>query len=277
MLRSICALACVLMILPMGSSLATAPGAPGLQREKCSSVRVWKDEVGVIHRLTRNVRYSFLRVDGVDPKGDVPILLEETIENDKPEGGGEGWDSKITARANWTRPDLSTTELWKVENPDDDAEIYYQNEVVPLFYKTTKRGCCGGEDSSRFYSLASGKLVMSCSADAVAVEGADLESRVAVTFNSQMVDLPNLKKRPEIARASGVLSLYAKDRLVRSYWVFSEEVSPALKLRGDKVLLVLSPTLTVLVPIGVKGELDLDGMTPKGKVTLEPVTAKSPP
>jgi len=144
-------------------------------------------EKGVVVTTT-NRRFSFTRVfpDNVPQEQVRTILLLEEFRSDRILEG-EGQQGSVTVQA-WMGKDASPTEkLWTLDQEGDDGT------VDGRFYRVTKHGCCGAEDTFVFFNILTGVKALTSTAPLFQIEIPNTYSwalKRYVAYRSDMASLP---------------------------------------------------------------------------------------
>ncbi len=247
---------------------------PKFLLQRPSSISVWKDRTGALHRKVTNCRMTFRSVCIGNSSAFEDILFVETVANE-PVVSGEGMKSKVLIEARRCSYESNCNNVvWSI-NDDSDACDYVDLGDNNEFYKTTKYGCCGGENINRFYDTSSGKYLMTCSEDGIAVSGTHKESRVAVTYlsaNGYQFSRRFNQNKGEM----GLISLYARDTLLDQVLVISNDLdpwTPRVALLTDKVKLIYKDAQQVIIPI-LQGQLDVAHVQSNVAVKVVPLNSE---
>lgn len=216
---------------------------------KPTSASQWKDKEGNIRRKTINARMIYRYLEVTKEKGPEDILFLETVENE-PVVKGEGTISKVSIEAHRCSATDCSEIIWAISDTSDDCK-YLAFENGSQYYKTTKYGCCGGEDLSRIYDIRSGKYLYQCTEDGLAILGSQKSSRVAVAYISvHGQELPG--RLSDNKGEMGIVSLYIKDELSSQVIIVSHELdpwTPKVTLWPDRVELTYQNGHTVNLQI----------------------------
>ncbi|HYM00160.1 MAG TPA: hypothetical protein VEZ90_14505 [Blastocatellia bacterium] len=168
---------------------AGAGGQKGIERSATSTVKTRYDkDRGVVAEITnRRFRLVEFYADNVssDENRRTLLLLEE-LKSDKgffEEGPKE---ARVNVQA-WIGTDPSPTKkIWAIEQDGDEGAVQER------FYRVTKHGCCGAEDTSVYYNLSAGQKVFTSVSELFRIEVPNTPNSLTryVAYTSGMASIP---------------------------------------------------------------------------------------
>lgn len=159
----------------------------GFKRETTSSVSTRTDKEKGIVVTTTNRRYTFTSVYPENVASDDQfrtLLLLEEFQSERILRG-EGQQGSVTVQA-WIGKDASPSEkLWAINHEGDEAA------VADRFYRITKHGCCGAEDTYVFFNIMTGSKVFTSTSELFRIEVPNTSNALTryVSFRSDMASL----------------------------------------------------------------------------------------
>ena len=153
MVQAIAALWIAILSMP-------AQSQKGIERTTTSEVASRTDKEKGVVVTTTNRRFTFTDVypDNVVSEENFRslLLLEEFKSERVLRGEGQGGSVSVQA---WIGKDASPREkLWTIKNEGDEGA------VTRRFYRITKHGCCGAEDTYVFFNIMTGVKVFTSTA-----------------------------------------------------------------------------------------------------------------
>lgn len=222
-----------------------------------STVVEWRDKQGITHRKTVNSKMVFRSVSIIDGANTEDILFVETVDNEPIVTGGEGTNSKVVVEARRCSEGNCKNILWSFTDSSDTCDFFAPSDGN-VFYRTTKYGCCGGEDMNYYYDISNGKYLMMCSRNGLDILGNRKASRMAVTYLSAYGY--QFSRKFDISKGEiGIVSLYVKDELISQATITSMELdpwTPVVSIAPDKVTLKYVDKQEIVLPIS-NGQFDI--------------------
>ena len=127
----------------------------GIERTTTSEVASRTDKEKGVVVTTTNRRFTFTQVypdNIVSEENFRSLLLLEEFQSERVLNG-EGQEGMVAVQA-WIGKDASPREkLWTIKNDGDEGA------VTGRFYRITKHGCCGAEDTGVFFNIMTGAKV----------------------------------------------------------------------------------------------------------------------
>lgn len=194
-------------------STATMPGQTrdGIDRTTTSSIATRIDkEKGVVITAT-NRRFTFTRVypDNI-PEDQIRtlVLLEEFHSERSLKAEGQQGSVKVQA---WMGKDASPNEkLWTIDQEGDEGA------VDGRFYRVTKHGCCGAEDTYVFFNIMSGAKAFMSTGPLFQIEVPNTYSnglKRYISFRSDMASIP-FPESKDTEKLAGVLEYGSESRVL---------------------------------------------------------------
>jgi len=177
-----------LMAFLIGPASIPAQTSKGIDRTTNSSIATRIDKEKGVVVTTTNRRFSFTRVypDNVPQEQVRTVLLLEEFRSERILEA-EGQQGSVTVQA-WMGKDASPTEkLWTVDQEGDEGR------VDGRFYRVTKHGCCGAEDTFVFFNILTGAKALTSTGPLFQIEIPNTYSwalKRYVAYRSDMASLP---------------------------------------------------------------------------------------
>lgn len=209
--------------------------------------------------LVQNIVNTNFSLSGIyDPKRQQPfdVLVSRRIESTyRP--GVEGADSTLEAVAWVSGKARFDTQLWVIRDSADAGEQWGD------FYRTTKFGCCGAEDTHRAYSFTTGEYAFSFTTEPVSVDipNTPIKRDISYISANAQTNFEYFKKYP---RGIGVMTLFAGNSTI-----------DRIILESDDGELAWSPKLSLVDAKEVRGTPRLSLWHSNGVNRTEAVTAFS--
>ncbi len=169
----------------------------GLQRAATSTITTRKESDGSVTAIITNRRFTFTSYypDNVEPQDRTLLLLEEF--KSERNLSAEGQKSSVSVQAWSGRGADPSRPLWKLKSEGDEGT------VEDRFYKVTKHGCCGAEDTFIFFSTLTGRKVFTSTSGLFQIEVPNTPLLRLVAYQSMMASIP----APENKSAKKVIGL----------------------------------------------------------------------
>lgn len=157
----------------------------GIDRSASSTVATRQEKDGSITAVLTNRRFTFASLqperDGAATRRALLLLEEFKSEQNS---AAEGRKSFVTVEA-WSGDGASATKpAWTIRSEGDEGAL------AERFYKVTRRGCCGAEDTYVFFNAESGRKVFSATGDLFQIEVPNTPLRRFVAYHSMMASMP---------------------------------------------------------------------------------------
>ena len=173
--------------LSIVAASSPAQSQKGIGRTTTSEIATRTDKEKGIIATTTNRRFTFTRVYPRDSAPDdqprTLLLLEEFHSERILDAEGQLGDVTVQA---WMGKDASPGEkLWTIKQEGDEGA------VVDRFYRITKHGCCGAEDTFVFFSIMSGAKVFTSTAPLFQIDVPNTRSGLTryVSYHSDMASI----------------------------------------------------------------------------------------
>lgn len=201
------------------SLLSFSDGKPTYSAQATSSIEEYTGPNGHLMRTIVTSSFQVMRVD-LPPKGlDYEVLFKQRVEV-MSEESMEGQTSSILIEAFKKNNGVYSDILWSLKEPFDAAGLASLGDWD--CYHTVKYGCCGGENTSHYYDLASGRLILACTGSpAVLSDGTYDSARIAAYYAPEAVVPPE-----------GVVN-WAKYQGMISYYSFARPLCRAMLVSGE--------------------------------------------
>jgi hypothetical protein len=261
------------LILGLISLAAFAGEKPSYSDEALSSITEYQGQNG--HRIRKVVTSSFqvLRVS-LPPDGwDYEVLFKQRIEIVSVESQ-EGQQGTVSIEAFKKNNGVYSEKLWSIKEPFDTAEVATLGKWD--CYHLVKYGCCGAEDTSRYYDIASGRPILTCTGTPVVLgEGTGETARIAAYYSPE-ASVPPVDVG-EWSKYSGMVALYSFEKLLSRALLVSDQFPSlypiSIDLKPRAVILTDSAKRKVVIPIshdklvvaGAKGNCRIALVEPKSK------------
>jgi hypothetical protein len=202
----------VLAIATLGIAVSiAAQGQKGAERKTTSEVASRTDKEKGIVVTTTNRRFTFTQVypdNIVSEENFRSLLLLEEFQSERVLIG-EGQEGSVTVQA-WIGKDANPTEkLWTIKNDGDEGA------VAGRFYRITKHGCCGAEDSYVFFNIMTGAKVFTSTAPLFPIEvpntGNALKRYVAYRSDMASIQFEDAEENQNIA---GVIEYGSESKML---------------------------------------------------------------
>jgi hypothetical protein len=187
-------------------SVAVPPSSssPAVRRAE-ASFEERRNSRGGWDRRVVEPRYSVVRAQRT-PRNAEDVLLAQLLVSTS-HSDAEATESQLTVTAWASARGRFDEKIWTISDAADDGAVRDEHEL----FMTTKHGCCGAEDVHGWYSLRTGKLEATSTAEGVAfvaIPNTATERIVAVHgYNGQR---PPQLRRP-IPNLLAVLTLGSQD------------------------------------------------------------------
>jgi hypothetical protein len=224
------------MRFPTAVCLAAAALAPaavfaqtkGVERSATSTVTTREEKDGSITAVVINRRFTFASVPAErDDKARPALLLLEEFKHEQ-NSAAEGRKSSVVVEAWSGEGPNAVNAAWTIRSDGDEGVL------ADRFYKITRRGCCGAEDTFLFFNAESGRKVFTATGDLFRIEVPNTPLRRFIAYHSMMASLPMPLPKPA-KNALGVVT-YGSDKeatqtvLVRSTAKNAEDTgTPTIK------------------------------------------------
>jgi hypothetical protein len=204
----------IILILAVASIKAApmpAQTRDGIDRKATSSIATRIDKEKGVVISTTNRRFTFTRVypDNV-PESQIRtlVILEEFRSERILEA--EGQQGSVTAQA-WIGNNASPNEkLWSIDQEGDEAA------VDGRFYKVTKHGCCGAEDTYVFFNIMTGVKAFTSTGPLFQIDVPNTHSNALkryVAFRSDMASIP-FPESKDTEKLAGVLEYGSESKVL---------------------------------------------------------------
>src|SRR5262245_41675072 len=160
----------------------------GLERTATSEIVTRTDKEKGIITTTINRRFTFTDVypDNIvsDEQFRTLLLLEEF--RSERVLRAEGQQGSVTVQAWIGEDDSPGKKLWTIHQEGDEGA------VADRFYRITKHGCCGAEDTSVFFNIISGVKVFTSTGQLFQIEVPNTSNLLKryVAYRSDMASIP---------------------------------------------------------------------------------------
>jgi len=176
------------LTLVIAAASITAQDRKGLERTANSEIVTRTDKEKGIVTTTTNRRFTFTEVypDGIvsDEQFRTLLLLEEF--RSERILRAEGQQGTVTLQAWIGKDDSPGEKLWTIQQEGDEGA------VADRFYRITKHGCCGAEDTSVFFNIISGVKVFTSTGQLFQIEVPNTSNSLKryVAYRSDMASIP---------------------------------------------------------------------------------------
>ncbi len=172
-----------LALLPSPTSSQTRTG---LERTATSTITTREVNDGSVTAVITNRRFTFTSFypgSVASESQGRTLLLREEFKSER-NLSAEGQKSSVTVQA-WTGQGANPTQsLWTIKTDGDEGIL------ADRFYKVTKHGCCGAEDTFIFFNTLTGRKVFTSTSDLFQIEVPNTPLIRLVAYHSMMASIP---------------------------------------------------------------------------------------
>ncbi len=157
----------------------------GLEKTATSAITTRRENDGSITAIITNKRFTFtwLSSEGAPESQGRTLLLLEEFKSER-NLASEGQRSFVTVQA-WSGPGADPSRsLWRFKTEGDEGVL------TDRFYKVTKHGCCGAEDTFIFFNALTGRKLFTATSDLFEVEVPNTPLLRLVAYQSMMASIP---------------------------------------------------------------------------------------
>src|SRR5262245_57515696 len=177
----------MMMALTFGIAAASAQNHKGLERTATSEIVTRTDKEKGIIATTTNRRFTFTDVypdEIVSDEQYRSMLLLEEFRSERILRA-EGQEGSVTVQAWIGKDDSPGEKLWTIHQEGDEGA------VADRFYRITKHGCCGAEDTSVFFNIISGVKVFTSTGQLFQIEVPNTSNMLKryVAYRSDMASI----------------------------------------------------------------------------------------
>src|SRR5262245_6310894 len=203
----------VLAVLAISVVVASsvAQNQKGIERATTSEMSTKTDKEKGIIATTTNRRFTFTRVYPEETAADYQLrtllLLEEFHSERILDAEGQLGDVTVQA---WIGKDASPGEkLWTIKQEGDEGA------VADRFYRITRHGCCGAEDTFVFFNIMSGAKVFTSTAQLFQSEVPNTRSGLTryVGYHSDMSSI-QFEESGDNKTLAGILEYGSESRVL---------------------------------------------------------------